>query len=138
MPEKKNIAVIGAGLMGHGIAQSFAQKGWAVGLYDLNDDILAKAMDRVGDNLRVFVEMGLESEEGAVEALKRITPTTDLAQAVMGADLVMEAAPENLELKRGLFREIDRHARPRPSWPATPPCSPSPSSARKCATRAGW
>ena len=112
MTGTRKIAVIGAGLMGHGIAQAFAQKGWSVGLFDLSDALLDRAVQGVRENLATFVEIGLESQSGAAQALGRITPSTDLAAAAQGAELVMEAAPEDLDLKRSLFKQIDDVAEP--------------------------
>lgn len=110
MPELKNITVVGAGLMGHGIAQAFAQKGLAVTLYDLGEELLTKATASIAENLGTFVEMGLETPEGAAKALERISTTTSLPLALESADLALEAAPENLELKQALFADMDRHA----------------------------
>ncbi|MBU1154206.1 MAG: 3-hydroxyacyl-CoA dehydrogenase family protein [Proteobacteria bacterium] len=110
MPELKNITVVGAGLMGHGIAQAFAQHGLPVTLYDLSEELLAKAVASVKANLDTFVEMGLEPPEGAAQALERISTTTSLPSALQEADFVTEAAPENLELKQELFAQMDRHA----------------------------
>jgi 3-hydroxybutyryl-CoA dehydrogenase len=104
------IAVVGAGLMGHGIAQAFAQKGFRVVLYDLSAEILQKALRNVEANLTTFVALGLEKESAVTEILSRIDRTTELKDAVSGADFVIEAAPEDLELKRRLLKEIDRHA----------------------------
>jgi 3-hydroxybutyryl-CoA dehydrogenase len=104
------IAVVGAGLMGHGIAQAFAQKGFRVVLYDLSAEILQKALRNVEANLTTFVALGLEKESAVTEILSRIDRTTELKDAVSGADFVTEAAPEDLELKRRLLKEIDRHA----------------------------
>ncbi|MCF8041456.1 MAG: 3-hydroxyacyl-CoA dehydrogenase family protein [Desulfarculaceae bacterium] len=110
MPEINNITVVGAGLMGHGIAQAFAQKGLAVTLYDLGEDLLTKATASIEENLRTFVEMGLETPDGAARALERISTTTSLPSALESADLALEAAPEILELKQALFADMDRHA----------------------------
>lgn len=110
MTEINKIAVLGAGLMGHGIAQAFAQKGLAVALYDLGDELLARAMEHMAGNLETFVEMGLETAASAKQAQERITPHTDLAQAVRDADLVVEAVPEDMRLKRDLFAQMQRHA----------------------------
>jgi 3-hydroxybutyryl-CoA dehydrogenase len=112
MTETRKIAVIGAGLMGHGIAQAFAQKGWAVGLFDLSEAILDRARQGVRENLETFVEMGWESQDGAARTLERIVPDMNLARVVKDAELVMEAAPEDLDLKRGLFKQIDKAAAP--------------------------
>ncbi|MCB2189929.1 MAG: 3-hydroxyacyl-CoA dehydrogenase family protein [Deltaproteobacteria bacterium] len=110
MPELNNITVLGAGIMGHGIAQAFAQKGRQVSLYDLNQDLLAKAMASVEKNLATFVEMGMETAEGAAQALGRISTFTSLPEALEKAELVTEAAPEDLEIKRALFAQMDRYA----------------------------
>ncbi|MFH1034795.1 MAG: 3-hydroxyacyl-CoA dehydrogenase family protein [Pseudomonadota bacterium] len=110
MKSIRNIAVVGAGLMGHGIAQAFAQRGYPVVLQDLNDDLLARARAGMQANLATLVEMGLEDEATAAQALARVSDTTQLAVAVDGADLVVEAAPEDFELKRALFAQIARHA----------------------------
>ncbi|BEQ15906.1 3-hydroxyacyl-CoA dehydrogenase family protein [Desulfoferula mesophila] len=106
----KHITVVGAGLMGHGIAQAFAQKGLEVCLYDLGQDLLAQAVASIKENLGTFVEMGLETPEGAARALGRISTFTDLPRALEKAEFVTEAAPENLELKQELFGLMDRHA----------------------------
>lgn len=110
MPELKNITVLGAGLMGHGIAQAFAQKGLAVALYDLNDDLLAQALAAIKDNLATMVALGRETPQGADQTLARISPCTSLPQALERAEFVTEAAPEDLALKQALFSEMDRHA----------------------------
>ncbi len=103
-------AVIGAGVMGHGIAQVFAHHGCGVALYDINDGLLVAAMDKIRSNLALYVEMGLENEGFAEAVLSRITTTTDLAAAVAGADFVTEAVLEDAELKKRIFREIEKAA----------------------------
>jgi 3-hydroxybutyryl-CoA dehydrogenase len=105
----EQIAVVGAGLMGHGIAQAFAQKGFRVVIYDLSDEILDKALRNIRSNLATLVELGLEKEGTVTNILSRIERTIELKHAVSGADFVIEAAPEDLELKRRLFKEIDRY-----------------------------
>jgi 3-hydroxybutyryl-CoA dehydrogenase len=101
---KARIAVIGAGLMGHGIAQVFALAGHDVTIFDAVEASLNSAKERIAANLRE-----LEDDPRAVE---RVTPIGDLAQAVRDADYVVEAVSEQLSLKQGLFAEIERHVRP--------------------------
>ena len=103
------VAVIGAGLMGHGIAQAFAQKEFKVALYDLTDLILEKSLKKIESNLSIFAELGLIERQTVRETLSRIEVNTDLKNAVEKADFVIEAVPEDLELKRKVFKEIDRN-----------------------------
>jgi 3-hydroxybutyryl-CoA dehydrogenase len=104
MANKAKIAVIGAGLMGHGIAQVFALAGHPVTVYDAVEASLKTVRDRIAANLR-----DLDQD---VTAYERVTPTGDLAQAVREADYVVEAAPEDLALKQKLFADIEGHVRP--------------------------
>jgi 3-hydroxybutyryl-CoA dehydrogenase len=101
---KPKITVIGAGLMGHGIAQVFALAGHDVTIYDSFEKTLATAKERILTNLK-----DLGDEESAVD---RVTPQADLAKAVRDADYVFEAVLEDLPLKQTLFAEIERHVRP--------------------------
>ncbi|HEX3440421.1 MAG TPA: 3-hydroxyacyl-CoA dehydrogenase family protein [Pseudolabrys sp.] len=101
---KPKITVIGAGLMGHGIAQVFALAGHDVTIYDSFEKTLATAKERILTNLK-----DLGDEESAVE---RVTPQVDLAKAVRDADYVVEAVLEDLPLKQKLFAEIEQHVRP--------------------------
>jgi len=103
-PSKAKIAVIGAGLMGHGIAQVFALAGHDVTITDTVVQNLDTAKTRIAANLR-----DLGDDASAVE---RVTPCFDLADAVREADYVVEAILENLALKQKLFAEIERHVRP--------------------------
>jgi 3-hydroxyacyl-CoA dehydrogenase len=100
---KAHIAVVGAGLMGHGIAQVFASAGHAVTITDVDAASLDTALSRIAANLR---ELG--EDDGAAA---RIRPCASLAEAVNNADYVVEAVSENLPLKQKLFAEIERHAR---------------------------
>jgi len=104
MADKARIAVIGAGLMGHGIAQVFALHGHDVTVYDSFEANLKTLKDRIGTNLR-----DLDDDPKAVE---RVTPQGDLAAAVRGSDYVVEAVLEDLPLKQKLFAEIESHVRP--------------------------
>ncbi len=104
MPEAKaKIAVVGAGLMGHGIAQVFALAGHEVNITDTVVQNLDSAKSRIATNLR-----DLGDDERAVE---RVQPCFDLADAVRDADYVVEAVSENLALKQKLFAQIERHVR---------------------------
>jgi len=110
--EVKKIAVLGAGLMGHGIAQVAAQVGkFEVSLRDVRQEFLDRGMNMIRDSLQRFRRKGLISEGEVEETLSRIHPTLNLQEAVGDADLVIEAVPENLELKKGVFREVDQLAR---------------------------
>jgi 3-hydroxybutyryl-CoA dehydrogenase len=102
--DKAKIAVIGAGLMGHGIAQVFALAGHAVTIHDSVAASLASAKARILANLH---DLGEDPR-----AAERVTPVADLAHAVRGADYVVEAVPEDLSLKQALFAEIERHVGP--------------------------
>jgi 3-hydroxybutyryl-CoA dehydrogenase len=101
---KARIAVIGAGLMGHGIAQVFALAGHDVTIYDSFEKTLATAKDRIVANLK-----DLGDDVGAVE---RVTPIADLGAAVREADYVVEAVLEDVALKQKLFAQIEPHVRP--------------------------
>jgi 3-hydroxybutyryl-CoA dehydrogenase len=101
---KARIAVIGAGLMGHGIAQVFALAGHDVTIYDPVMATLDSAKARIATNLR-----DLGDDQSAVE---RVQPVADLAAAVRDADYVVEAVLEDMALKQKLFVEIERHVRP--------------------------
>ncbi len=101
------VAVIGAGLMGHGIAQAFAQKDNPVTLYDLHPLILDKALVQIRSNLDIFVEAGLEDTRRIDRILSNIRVSTDLEESVRGAEFVIEAVPEDLMLKVGLFEALD-------------------------------
>jgi 3-hydroxybutyryl-CoA dehydrogenase len=101
---KARIAVVGAGLMGHGIAQVFALAGHDVTIYDAQASSLDTVKQRISANLK-----DLGDDERAVE---RVTPIADLGQAVRDADYVVEAVLEDLPLKQKLFAEIEQHVRP--------------------------
>jgi 3-hydroxybutyryl-CoA dehydrogenase len=106
----QNIAVIGAGLMGHGIALEFAAHERNVVLHDISENLLDVALANARTGLMALASWDLISHDDVEPALARITTTTDLAQAVSDADLVIEAASESLDLKRKIFAEIDRSA----------------------------
>lgn len=103
----ETVSVIGAGLMGHGIAQSFLMGGYPVRLYDIGEAVLEKAREGIRRNLRIFSDHGLLGEEEGSTAMGRLVLTTDLGEAAAGADFVVEAAPEDLSLKQGLFERLE-------------------------------
>ncbi len=106
--EIKNVAVLGSGTMGHGIAQASAMAGYNVKLYDIAQAMLDKATGTIKGNIeKHFVAKGkIKPEEGAA-IVGRIAATTNLKSAVEDADLVIEAIPENMEMKKIVFAEID-------------------------------
>lgn len=101
------IAVIGSGTMGNGIAHTFAQFGYKVNLIDINEAALDKAVETINKNLGRQVTKGTLSAEEKASTLARITAYSDLRTGVKHADLVVEAATENLELKLKIFRDLD-------------------------------
>lgn len=107
----ERIAVIGAGLMGSGIAQVAAVSGYDVVMRDVTDEALARGTDGIEKSLRKFAEKGKIAEADVDAALDRITTTTDLGAAA-DADIVVEAVFEKLEIKSELFRELDRICKP--------------------------
>lgn len=109
MAEK--IAVIGAGLMGSGIAQVTAASGYDVVLRDISDESLARGLKAIEGSLRKFAEKGKLTDEDVDAALGRITTTTDL-HAVDQADIIIEAAFEKFEVKEEIFKELDKIAKP--------------------------
>lgn len=110
-PEVRVVAVLGAGTMGHGIAQLAAMAGYRVMLLDVEASALQRALERIRWSLGKFAERGALGED-VEEVVARIRTTTDLAEAVGEADFVVEAVPEDLGLKRRVFREADSAAPP--------------------------
>ena len=104
----KNISVIGAGTMGNGIAHTFAQSGYKVQLIDISEESLKKGMDTISRNLDRMVAKEKISEEDKKSTLGNITTHTDISEGVGNADLVVEAATENTELKLKIFRHLDQ------------------------------
>ena len=107
MPDSEPIAVIGAGLMGHGIAQIFATRGHQVSLFDLTREILAKAVENIRANLTLMVRKGIGSAGDIEPAIRRIRVTQDLEEATSGTRFVFEAVLEKLDLKEKLFQKLD-------------------------------
>jgi 3-hydroxybutyryl-CoA dehydrogenase len=110
--ELNRIALIGAGLMGTGIAQVVAMGGYDVSVRDISADILNKSKTRIEQKFKESVGKGRISEQEAQNALSRINFTEDIKIAALEADFIIEAVPENLELKRKVFSELDRIAKP--------------------------
>ncbi|MDQ1687744.1 MAG: 3-hydroxybutyryl-CoA dehydrogenase [Frankiaceae bacterium] len=102
------IAVIGAGLMGSGIAQVSAQAGYDVVLRDIGEDAIARGLGGIRKSYDRFVQKGSLSADDAEAALGRISTTTDLEEAATGADIVVEAVFEKLEVKHEVFRVLDK------------------------------
>lgn len=111
--EVRKVAVLGAGLMGHGIAQIAAQ----IGKFDASfrtrrQATMEMGMSMIKDSLQKFLKKGLVKEEEVAEILGRIHPTLDLKEAVEDADLIIESIIEDLEEKKSLFSEVDKLAKP--------------------------
>ncbi|HYR09033.1 MAG TPA: 3-hydroxybutyryl-CoA dehydrogenase [Longimicrobium sp.] len=109
MPEIKRVAVVGAGTMGNGIVHVFAQTGYDVVMVDVREEALQGALKTIGGNMDRQIKKGTLAEADRDAALGRIRTATDVS-AVADADLVVEAATENRELKFRIFEEMDRHA----------------------------
>lgn len=101
------ISVIGAGLMGHGIAQEFACAGYHVRMHDVTDENLEIARTQIENNLGVLAENGVITKENIAPTLQRIQTTTELSAVAENADFVVEAVTENLALKQQIFAELD-------------------------------
>lgn len=104
----KNIAVIGSGTMGNGIAHLFAQFDYKVSLIDINQNALEKALVTIGKNLDRQVTKGLLSEADKFQALSNIAIFTKIEDGIKNADLVVEAATENVKIKLDIFKELDK------------------------------
>lgn len=105
----KNIAVIGAGTMGNGIAHVFAQHGYSVKLIDISQPALDKAIATIGKNLDRQVAKGSLTDAEKTATLVNLSTHTDLKTGVQGVDLVVEAATENIDLKLKIFRDLDAY-----------------------------
>ena len=108
----KNIAVIGSGTMGNGIAHVFALYGHKVTLIDVNEEALKKAQATIEKNIGRQVDKGLATAEQKRAALANLVTSTTLSTGISAADLVVEAATESVDLKLNIFRDLDRYAQP--------------------------
>ena len=106
----QNISVIGAGTMGNGIAHVFAQKGFRVNLIDTQPQQLEKAIGTIGKNLDRQISKGALTEADKQRTLAAITTYSAIPEGIASAELVVEAATENTELKLSIFRQLDEHA----------------------------
>lgn len=106
----KNITVIGAGTMGNGIAHVFAQKGYKVNLIDISQSALDKALATIGKNLDRMIAKERISEGDKTQTLNNISTFTETAKGIGDADLVVEAATENVDLKLKIFKTLDELA----------------------------
>ena len=103
----KNIAIVGAGTMGNGIAHVFAQNGYLVHLIDINEQALENSLQTISKNLDRMLQKELITEQKKIETLENISTFTNLSDGVEYASLVIEAATENEEIKLKLFKELD-------------------------------
>jgi 3-hydroxybutyryl-CoA dehydrogenase len=108
----KKISVIGAGIMGHGIAQTFALGGYEVILNDISEELLEKAIQRIRSNLNTFIEFGITTPDSAKEALLRIKTNKNLKESVKESDFIVEALPEVMDLKKDVFKALDEYCLP--------------------------
>lgn len=106
----KTVSVIGAGTMGNGIVHVFAQNGYDVHMIDIAQNALDKALANISKNMDRQVTKGTLTDGQKATALEKITTYTDLAEGLKDADLVVEAATENIDLKMRIFQDIDRLA----------------------------
>jgi 3-hydroxybutyryl-CoA dehydrogenase len=108
----KKIAVIGAGTMGNGIAHVFAQKGFQVHLIDTQKEALDKAIITIEKNLDRQINKGTITSQEKTDTLQRIANFTSIELGVIDADLIIEAATENSEIKKSIFKQMDQAAKP--------------------------
>jgi 3-hydroxybutyryl-CoA dehydrogenase len=104
----KIVTVIGSGTMGNGISHVFAQSGFNVHMMDINQSALDRAMNTITKNMDRQIAKNALTEDAKKQALSRITTYTDLTEALKDADIVVEAAIENIDLKTKLFQDLDR------------------------------
>ncbi|MFN5911570.1 MAG: 3-hydroxyacyl-CoA dehydrogenase NAD-binding domain-containing protein, partial [Bacteroidota bacterium] len=108
----KNVAVIGAGTMGNGIAHVFAQKGYKVNLIDISQASLEKGLATISKNLDRQVAKEVLTEAQKSDTLANISTFTSTEEGVKGVHLVVEAATENVDLKLKIFTDLDKYAAP--------------------------
>lgn len=108
----KKIAVIGAGTMGNGIAHTFAQCGFQVSLIDLSQEALDRGLQTIEKNLNRMLKKEKISQQEKSETLTHISTFTDMKSGVLGVDLVVEAATENMDVKLKIFRQLDQICAP--------------------------
>ena len=106
------IAVLGAGTMGHGIADAALAAGYETVLYDVSEDSLARALDAIASIAAKRLELGKTPGGGTATSHFEVATTTDLSAAVAEADFIIEAAPERIDVKLAIMADLDRFARP--------------------------
>jgi enoyl-CoA hydratase/3-hydroxyacyl-CoA dehydrogenase len=106
----ETIAVLGAGNMGHGIAEVAALAGFSVTMRDIEEEFVREGYDSIEWSLGKLAEHDRLTEAEADAALERVTPLVDLSEAVGNADLVIEAVPERMEIKRDVYEDVEEHA----------------------------
>ena len=110
MSEIQKITVLGSGIMGHGIAQISAMAGFEVALRDIKHEFLNNAMNKIKWSLNKLVEKKTLSQSECESIYNRIHPVIPLREALAGADLLIEAVPENMDLKRTVYKEVDENS----------------------------
>lgn len=113
MDKIANVTVLGSGTMGHGIAQIAAMAGFNVHLRDVEQRFLDNAMDKIKWSLNKLVEKNKMTKESFEQTLSRLVPLVDLKEGLKNADLVIEAVPEDLSLKRIVYKEVSSYADPK-------------------------
>lgn len=108
MTEINKAGVLGAGIMGHGIAQVLAQAGLEVVMTDLEEGLVRRGLESIGNSLARMIKKDKISRDEADQVLARIKGATEIEEAALEADLIIEAAPEDLDLKRDIFGRLDR------------------------------
>jgi len=108
----KKVAIIGSGVMGSGIAQSFAVSGYLVTINDIKEELLYHAQNRISENLSLLIEEGALTDREKQGALANITYSVDLEGAVRDADFIIEAIPEVIELKLNLYQQLEEIIKP--------------------------
>jgi len=104
------MAVIGSGVMGHGITEIYALNGYPITMMDVNDEFLQRGMRQIRAELRTLVNNEFITEQESEEALNRVSTTTSIEDAAQECDFVTEAVTENLKMKRGVFAQLESHA----------------------------
>jgi len=104
------MAVIGSGVMGHGITEIYALNGYPITMMDINDEYLQKGMRQIRAELRTLVSNEFITERESEEALNRVSTTTSIEDAAQECDFVTEAVTENLKMKREVFAQLESHA----------------------------
>ncbi|MDM5211046.1 3-hydroxyacyl-CoA dehydrogenase family protein [Peribacillus sp. NJ4] len=108
----KKIAIIGSGVMGSGIAQSFAVGGYSVTINDIKEEYLSYAQNRISENLALLIEEGVLTDREKQGALANITYSVDLEGAIRDADFIIEAIPEVIGLKLDLYQQLEKIIKP--------------------------